>query len=74
MTRLTLGDITGDKPIKLTIEIPARLHRDLVDYGRILNGGARDGAPQPADLVAPMLARFIASDRAFAKTRRERRT
>lgn len=70
MTRLKLEDIVGDKPIKLTIEIPARLHRDLVDYGLMLNGGIGDGAPRPADLVPPMLARFVASDRAFRKVRR----
>ena len=69
MTRLKLEDIAGEKPIKLTIEIPARLHRDLVDYGLMLNGGRGDGAPGPADLVPPMLARFVAGDRAFRKQR-----
>ena len=30
MTRLKLSDITDGKPVKLTIEIPARLHRRLL--------------------------------------------
>lgn len=69
MTRLRLSDITGEKPVKLTIEIPARLHRDLVSYAMVLNGGSAQGAPEPADLVAPMLERFIASDRAYRRAR-----
>lgn len=70
MTRLKLSDITDEKPVKLMIEIPARLHRDLVSYGIVLNGGTREGAPPPAVIVAPMLERFIAGDREFAKRRR----
>lgn len=71
MTRLRLSDITGEKPVKLTIEIPARLHRDLVSYATVLNGGSAQGAPEPADLVAPMLERFIASDRAYRRARQK---
>ncbi|MCB2015802.1 MAG: DUF2274 domain-containing protein [Sphingobium sp.] len=70
MTRLKLSDITDEKPVKLSIEIPAKLHSDLVDYGVVLNGGASQGAPAPEQLVAPMLVRFIATDREFAKARR----
>ena len=72
MTRLKLSDITDEKPVKLTIEIPAKLHSELVDYAVVLNGGAEQGAPAPEQLVAPMLARFIATDREFAKARRVR--
>jgi hypothetical protein len=70
MTRLRLSDITDEKPVKLTIEISARLHRDLASYAAVLNGGAGAGAPDPAELVAPMLERFMASDREFARARR----
>ncbi len=70
MTRLKLSDINDAKPVKLTIEIPARLHCDLITYGVILNGGEEPGAPAPEQLIAPMLERFIATDRAFAKARR----
>ncbi len=74
MTRLKLSDITDEKPVRLSIEIPARLHRRLVDYGTVLNGGVTKDAPQPAALVAPMLERFIASDREFSKARRKVRS
>jgi hypothetical protein len=70
MTRLKLSDIADEKPVKLTIEIPARLHSDLVAYGVAINGGNASAAPTPEQLVAPMLVRFIATDRSFTKARR----
>ena len=51
MTRLKLSDITDGKPVKLTIEVPARLHRRLVEYGVVLNGGVSEGAPVPELLI-----------------------
>lgn len=36
MTKLKLGPITEDKPIKVTLELPAALHRDLVAYAEAL--------------------------------------
>ena len=70
MTKLKLGAIADDKPVKLTVELSAALHRDLVAYGRVLAGETGQGAIEPAKLVAPMLTRFMATDRAFAKLRR----
>ncbi len=72
MAKLKLGTITDDKPVRLTVELPASVHRDLLAYGRIL---AREISPgsgeiEPAKLVGPMLARFMATDRVFAKLRR----
>ncbi len=72
MAKLKLGTIIDDKPVRLTVELPASVHRDLIAYGRIL---AREISPsageiEPAKLVGPMLARFMATDRAFAKLRR----
>jgi hypothetical protein len=71
MTKLKLGSLLDDKPVKLSIELPAAVHRDLVAYGEILarNTGA-PGSIEPARLVAPMLERFMATDRVFAKARR----
>jgi hypothetical protein len=39
MARLKLGAIEDDKPIKLTQELPASAHRDLVAYAEIGDGG-----------------------------------
>ncbi|MFZ5610306.1 MAG: DUF2274 domain-containing protein [Pseudomonadota bacterium] len=73
MTKLKLGAIPDDKPIKLSIELPADVHRDLVAYADVL---ARETGQknEPAKLIAPMLARFMATDRGFAKLRKERRS
>lgn len=69
MTKLKLGPLPDDKPVKLTVELPAQVHRDLMAYAEIL--AAETGqAIAPAKLIVPMLARFMATDRAFAKARR----
>ncbi len=70
MTKLKLSDLTEDKPVRVTIELPAAVHRDLVAYAGVLNAKSGKGAPAPEKLIAPMIARFIATDRAFAKARR----
>lgn len=68
MTKLKLGPIADDKPVRIALELPAALHRDLIEYGRLL---AEGGAPiEPAKLIVPMLKRFIATDRGFARARR----
>jgi hypothetical protein len=70
VAKLKLGAIADDKPVKLTVELPAALHRDLVAYGQALARETGQGVVEPAKLVGPMLARFMATDRAFAKLRR----
>ena len=70
MAKLKLASIEDDRPVRLTVELPAKLHRDLVAYGKILGG---ESAVEPVKLVAPMLERFIASDRGFISARRARR-
>lgn len=73
MARLRLGVLIDEKPVKLTIELPAPVHRDLISYAALHateNGLAKVEAER---LVAPMLAMFMAEDREFAKARREGR-
>lgn len=70
MTKLKLGPIEDDKPVKITLELPAALHRNLVAYAEILGSGAGQAPTDPVRLVVPMLERFIATDRRFAKVRR----
>ncbi|AWX94444.1 DUF2274 domain-containing protein [Paracoccus mutanolyticus] len=73
MTKLKLGPIADDVPVKLTVELPAGLHRDLTLYGELLariGPGGQGAAVPPQKLVVPMLERFLASDRGFAKARR----
>lgn len=68
MGKLKLGPLEDDKPVKMSVELPAALHRDLLAYAEIL-GRENGQAVQPAKLVAPMIARFMATDRGFAKMR-----
>ena len=71
MTKLKLGLLVDDRPVKLSIELPASVHRDLVAYGEQLARTTGTSGPiEPVKLIAPMLARFMATDRVFAKARR----
>lgn len=45
MTRLKLSDLADEKPVRLTLELPARPHRDLTAYALAVNGGDPKGAP-----------------------------
>jgi hypothetical protein len=67
MAKLKLGAIVDDKPVKLTVDLSANVHRDLVIYADLLARETGQSIPDPAKLVAPMLARFMATDRAFAR-------
>ena len=70
MQKLKLGTLEDDRPVKVTIELPAAVHRDLVAYAQLLGREMGQGAPDPAKLIAPMLARFMATDRVFLKRRK----
>jgi len=70
MTKLKLGAIVDDKPIKVTVELPAPVHRDLVAYAEVLARETGQPVADPAKLIAPMVQRFIATDRGFTKARR----
>jgi hypothetical protein len=72
MMKLKLSAIPDDKPVKLSLELPAALHRDLVAYAEALSRQTGQKL-EPAKLVAPMLARFMSTDRAFARLQRDRR-
>lgn len=71
MTKLRLGLVAEDKPVKLTLEMPGGLMRDIVDYARVharLN--ALEAPLSPERIVPAMIGRFIAGDREFSKQRR----
>lgn len=72
MPRLKLTGVPDDKPVKLTVELPATVFRDLAAYAEAVGCESGQAAPDPARLVAPMIQRFMDTDRAFAKARRER--
>ena len=70
MTRLKLADLADEKPVRVTVELSSRLHRELVAYAIAINCGEAKGAPAIERIVPPMLERFVSSDREFAKVRK----
>lgn len=70
MTKLKLGALTDDKPVKVTVELPAAIHRNLVAYAEALGQATGQAVSDPTKLITPMIERFMATDRAFAKARR----
>ena len=74
MTKLRLSALLDDKPVKLTVELPAAVHRDLVAYAEILaQTSGQAMPPDPGKLIAPMLQRFMATDKGFTKEKRTTR-
>jgi len=71
MAKLKLGAIDDDKPVKISLELPAAIHRDLVAYAEVLARESGRSVGDPVKLIAPMIERFMATDRGFAKARRE---
>ena len=71
MSKLKLTGFADDKPLKITVELPANVHRDLVAYSEVLARETGQPVVDPSKLVAPMLARFMTTDRAFARQRRK---
>ena len=73
MSALRLGPIADDRPVKLTIELPGRLHRDLLAYAEVHAKATGLAEPLAAERIAvPMIERFMAADRGFASARRQR--
>jgi len=52
------------------VELPASLHRDLVAYAEVLARQMGQQTPESTRLIPPMLQRFMATDRAFARLRK----
>jgi hypothetical protein len=68
LTELKLGAIIDEKPVRFTVDLHGGVHRDLAAYADVLS--KESGQPsEPGKLIAPMLARFMATDKAFARGR-----
>ena len=72
MSKLKIGSIEDDKPVTITVKLPAAVHRDLIAYAEILARETGHPIKDPSQLTAAMVARFMATDRAFARGRRLR--
>lgn len=70
MAKLKLGPLTDDRPVRLTVELPAALHQMLLAYAEALAQETGQPASEPARLIGPMIERFMTTDRAFSRGRR----
>jgi hypothetical protein len=68
-SKLKLGPILDDKPVRLAVDLSAETWRNLSAYAEALKAETGQ-AVEPAKLVGPMLARFMATDRGFVRRRR----
>lgn len=73
MADLRLKSLIDDKPVKMQVELPASVHRDLEAYAAIISGEGGDSIA-PQRLIAPMLVKFMASDRGFRKAKRTQKS
>ena len=69
MSKLKLGPLPDEKPIKATVDIPAAVYRELTAYAEAHAAETGSSPVPPEKLVAPMLARFMETDRAFRRHR-----
>lgn len=67
---LKLAKLPDRTPVKIGITITPDLAHGLADYAALYNRAYADKA-EVADLIPAMLESFLASDRAFAKARRQ---
>jgi hypothetical protein len=68
MGKLKLSALADDRPVKITVELPAAVHRDLVAYVEVF-AQEHGQTVEPAKLVPLMLARFISTDNVFRARR-----
>lgn len=74
MTKLKLSTIPDDKPVKVTVALPAAVFRDLQAYAAILAKAKPEATPaEPSKLIVPMIERFMATDRVFSKSKRQQK-
>jgi hypothetical protein len=71
MTKLKLGALADDRPVRISLDLPAPVHRMLAAYAAALARETGQPVGEPAKLIAPMIERFMLTDRGFARTQRD---
>ncbi|WP_395443801.1 DUF2274 domain-containing protein [Caulobacter sp. UC70_42] len=72
MSRLKITAIEDDTPVKMTLDVPASIHRDLVEYAKLMSAENGGKAVEAAKVAPEMMRRFMASDRGFVRGRKPR--
>jgi hypothetical protein len=71
MAELKLARLPDRTPVKIAITVTPDLDAALRDYLALYRATYGDRVATTADLIPAMLETFLASDRAFAKARKE---
>ena len=71
MNKLKLGHVETDKPVRVALKLPAPLYRNVLQYAELLSKSTGQQLLEPAKLIPAMIESFIATDRGFAKLKRE---
>jgi len=71
VNNLKISALLDEKPVRLVIDLPAPVHRDLLVYAEAMNA-LHQQSVTPQKLVAPMIEKFMLSDRAFLRWRQKR--
>jgi hypothetical protein len=74
MVKLKLGPIETDKPVRISIKLPAPAYRNLLAYSEALATATKQEPLKPDKLIPAMIEHFMATDRGFAKTRKQAAT
>lgn len=71
MSKLRLEAVETDKPARIVLQLPPSVHRNLLLYAEAI-AAATDHKPlEPGKIISAMIEQFMATDRGFAKYRRE---
>ena len=71
MSKLRLGMVESDKPVRLSIKVPAPVYRNLLSYADALAAATKQDPLKPDKIIPAMIEQFMATDRGFAKFRRK---
>jgi hypothetical protein len=72
LVKLKISELIEEKSVRVTLDLPAAVHRDLVTYAEILERHTGQPIKDPVKLVPAMLARFMSTDRAFKTAKKSR--
>ena len=71
MSKLRLGLVETDKPVRVSIKVPAAVYRNLLAYADALAAATKQDPLKPDKIIPAMIEQFMATDRGFAKFRRK---
>ncbi len=71
MAKLKLGAIETDKPVRISIKLPAPVYRNLLVYSEALAAATKQEPLKPDKLIPVMIEHFMATDRGFATFRKQ---